>query len=186
LTDVAGRAPRAAVLDALAGEREPALRERLGADADDALSDALRDRARAWARAAGGGDEPLDLGDAAALAAAVADHDGPLLLVAPDVPALGRHHLDAVRDDLAAGVLLSIAATGDGTPFLIALSSPQPALLALVGAPFTDLLATAAQHDGELGMIRAERRLASIADAHALQADPLTPPPLRALLAPLS
>jgi hypothetical protein len=87
-----------------------------------------------------------------------------------------------VRDDLADGVLLSSAATGDGTPFLIALSHPAPELLALVGASFNDVLATAAQLGGALGMLRAERRLSSIGDVRALQADPLTPPDLRALL----
>ena len=107
------------------------------------------------------------------------------MIVAPDVPALADRHLAAARGDLAAGVLLSTAATGDGTPFLVALSTPAPDLLALVGAPFPDLLAAAARHGRELGMIRAERRLASVADARALQADPLTPPDLRALLAPL-
>jgi hypothetical protein len=107
------------------------------------------------------------------------------VLVAPDVPALGDHHLDAVRGDLAAGVLLSTAATGDGTPFLIALSSAAPELLALVGASFNDVLAAAAADGGgrELGMLRAERRLTTLGDARALLADPLTPPDLRALLA---
>jgi hypothetical protein len=33
-------------------------------------------------------------------------------------------------------------------------------------------------------MLRAERRLSSIGDVHALRVDPLTPPDLRALLAP--
>jgi hypothetical protein len=117
---------------------------------------------------------------------AVAGHDGPLLLVAPDVPALSAVHLAAVRDDLADGVLLSSAATGDGTPFLIALSHPTPELLALVGAPFNDILATAARLDGTLGMLRAERRLSSVGDARALQVDPITPPDLRALLTPAS
>jgi hypothetical protein len=106
------------------------------------------------------------------------------VLVAPDVPALGDHHLAAARGDLAAGVLLSTAATGDGTPFIVALSRPEPELLALVGAPFNELLATAVRLDGELGMIRAERRLATLADARSLLVDPLAPPDLRALLAP--
>ncbi|WCB92389.1 hypothetical protein DSM104299_01082 [Baekduia alba] len=134
---------------------------------------------------AGDGAEPLELADGAAVAAALGDHDGPLVMVASDVPALGLQHLEAVRGDLAAGVLLSTAATGDGTPFLVALSRPEPDLLGLIGAPFSDLLAAAAGHERELGMVRAERRLASIADARAVQADPLTSPALRALLAPL-
>lgn len=98
------------------------------------------------------------------------------------MPALGVHHLDAVRADLAAGVLISSAATGDGTPFLMALSTAEPDLLAAVGASFNDVLGLAAARGGELGMIRAERRLTTLADARALAVDPLTPPELRALL----
>jgi hypothetical protein len=176
---------RVVILDALAAPPAPDLRERLGDEGDAALRGALRERARVWAREAAGGAAPLELAEAAGLPAALAGHDGPVMLVAPDVPALSARHLAAARSDLAAGVLLSTAASGDGTPFLVALSRPESDLLALVGAPFTDLLAAAAQHGRELGMIRAERRLASLADARALQADPLTPPDLRALLAPL-
>jgi hypothetical protein len=161
------------------------LRERLGAEGADALSGALRDRALHWARrASDDGAEPLQLARADELPAALDGHAGPVVLVAPDVPALADHHLAAVRDDLAAGVLLSTAATGDGTPFIVALSRPAPELVALVGAPFNELLATAVRLDGELGMIRAERRLSTLADARALLADPLTPPDLRALLGP--
>ncbi|WP_027007935.1 hypothetical protein [Conexibacter woesei] len=140
----------------------------------------MRERALAWGRELGGGAEPLQVDDVAALAG-----DGPVVLVAPDVPALGAAHRDAIRADLAAGVLLSSAATGDGTPFLMALSTADPELLALIGVPFNDLVAAAMARGGELGMLRAERRLASIGDGHALLADPLTPPELRALLAPL-
>jgi glycosyltransferase A (GT-A) superfamily protein (DUF2064 family) len=130
----------------------------------------------------GDGAQPRELDDAAGLGDALADHDGPVVLVAPDVPALGEHHLQAVRGDLAAGVLMSMAATGDGTPFLVALSSAAPELLALVGASFNDTLALAAARGGELGMLRAERRLTTVGDARALLVDPLTSPELRGLL----
>jgi hypothetical protein len=179
-------APLAIVLDALAAPAEPALRAWLGPEADDALRTALREHALDWARAAGNGAEPLQLATAAELPAAVGDHDGPIILVAPDVPALSAVHLTALRDDLADGVLLSSGATGDGTPFLIALSHPEPELLALVGASFNDVMATAARLGGTLGMLRAERRLSSVGDARALLADPMTPPDLRALLTPLA
>ncbi|HWI73616.1 MAG TPA: hypothetical protein VNT55_16785 [Baekduia sp.] len=174
------------MLDALAAPCEPSLRARLGADRDDALRAAMRDHARAWARAAGGGAEPLEVAAVAELAAALAGISGPVVLIAPDVPALGDSHLAAIHDDLAAGVLLSSAATGDGTPFLIALSATTPDLLATAGATFNDVLAIAATRGRELGMLRAERRLSTIGDAHALLADPLTRPELRALLAPLA
>jgi hypothetical protein len=175
--------PRCVILDALAAPRRPDLRARLGADAHEALGDALRERTRAWARLAGHGAAPLELGAPDELPAALRGHTGPVVIVAPDVPALSEHHLAAAREDLAAGVLLSSAASGDGTPFLVVLSQPDPDLLALVGAPFNDLLAAAVRLGRELGMIRAERRLASLADARAVLADPLTPPELRALLA---
>jgi hypothetical protein len=174
------------VLASLAAPSEPSLRARLGAAADDALRAAVRDHAIAWARAAGGGAEPLHAATPADLPRALRGHDGPVLLVAPDVPALGDHHLAAARDDLAAGVLLSTAASGDGTPFLIALSSAEPDLLALAGSSFGDVLSAAAASGRELGMLRAERRLCTVGDARALLADPLTPPQLRALLAPLA
>jgi hypothetical protein len=141
----------------------------------------MRERALGWGREVGGGAEPLQVDDVGALAG-----DDALILVAPDVPALGAAHAAAIRSDLAAGVLLSSAATGDGTPFLMALSTADPELLGLVGAPFNDLVAAAMARGGELGMLRAERRLSSIGDGHALLADPLTPPELRALLAPLA
>jgi hypothetical protein len=174
-----------AVLDALGGARDPALAAALGAGAEEALRVALRRRTLAWAREAAGGGAVLEVSRADELAGALAGRPGPVLLVAPDVPALSAHHLAAVRDDLAAGVLLTSAPSGDGTPFLIALARPEPELLALVGAPFAEIARTAVALGGELGMLRAERRLASLADARALHADPLAPPELRDLLAAL-
>jgi hypothetical protein len=174
------------VLDALSAPREEALRAALGPDGDAALCAAMRERALAWGREIGGGAEPLQVEDVGQLDGDLAAAgDRPVVLVAPDVPALGAAHRDAIADDLAAGVLLSSAASGDGTPFLMALSSGDPELLALIGVPFNDLVAAALARGGELGMLRAERRLASIGDGRALLADPLTPPELRALLAPL-
>jgi hypothetical protein len=115
----------------------------------------------------------------------LAGHDGPVLLVAPDAPALGPHHLEGALDDLAAGVLFTSAPSGDGRPFLIGLARPEPRLLDVVGKPFDVAAATAVELGGELGLLRAERRLASLADAMALRADPLTPPALRDVLAVL-
>jgi hypothetical protein len=106
-----------------------------------------------------------------------------VLLCAPDVPGLSQHHREAALDDLAAGVMLSTAPSSDGTPFLVALARPEPQLFALVGARFDELAATAVALGGELGLLRAERRLASLADARALRADPLAPSELRELLA---
>jgi hypothetical protein len=169
------------VLSALAAPADAALRSALGPERFAALSAELRDRTLGWGRELGGGAEPLRADAVAELDGADLG-DGAVVLVGPDVPGLGAAHRDAIRADLAAGVLLSSAATGDGTPFLMALSTPDPELLALATAPFNDLVAAVLRRGGELGMLRAERRLTSVGDARALLADPLTPLELRALL----
>jgi hypothetical protein len=170
------------VLDALAAGENGELRAALGDERFARLQAALREHTRAWARAVAGGAEPLEAARRDELPDLLAGHDGPVLLVAPDVPALSEHHAQAARDDLAAGVLVATAASGDGTPFLVVLARPEPALLAAVGEPFDVLAGAALQQGGELGMLRAERRLASPADARALRADPLAPAELRELL----
>jgi hypothetical protein len=175
------------VLDALAGAAEPDLRARLGPELDDEVRRVLRVRALDWAREAGNNtNAPLELRRADELAPALAGHGGPVLLVAPDVPGLSAVHLAGALDDLRAGVLLSTAASDDGTPFLVALSRPDPRLLAVVGGSFEDVGGAAVALGGELGMLRTERRLTSVADARAVLADPLAPPELRALLAGLA
>jgi glycosyltransferase A (GT-A) superfamily protein (DUF2064 family) len=145
----------------------------------------LRERALAWARGAAGGAEPLQARRADDLPDLLAGHEGPVLLVAPDVPGLSGHHLAAVLDDLAAGVLMSSGPSGDGTPCVVALARAEPGLLALAGARFDQLAAAALELGGELGMLRAERRLVTVADALAIRADPQAPPELRDLLAVL-
>ncbi|HEU4975013.1 MAG TPA: hypothetical protein VFT50_07965 [Baekduia sp.] len=175
----------AVVLDALAGRRDPELRTRLGPELDDHVRRLLRDHALAWARAAGGGAPPLEARGVDQLPELVGGHAGPVLLVAPDVPGLSPTHLDAALDDVANGVLVATAPTSDGTPFLVVLARPEPALLRVVGAPFEELAATALELGGGLGMLRADRRLATVADARALRADPTAPPELRAALATL-
>jgi hypothetical protein len=174
------------VLDALAGASDPGLRTALGAAVEERVRAVLRQRAAAWARLAGAGAEPLTLSSPAELEPALAGHSGPVLLVAPDVPGLSEDHLDAALGDLAAGVLISSGASGDGSPFLIALAHADPRLLSLVGASFETVVATALELGGELGMLRAERRLVSVSDARAVRADPLAPPELRELLADLA
>ena len=170
------------VLDALAGPADPELRARIGPELHDHLRHVLRERTLAWARDAAGGAEPLEARRAEELEALLADHDGPVLLVAPDVPGLGAHHVVAARDDLDDGVLLSSAPATDGRPFLIALARPEPRLLALAGEPFDVLAGAARELGGDLGMLRPERRLASIGDARAMRADPMAPPELRDLI----
>ncbi|QEC47489.1 hypothetical protein FSW04_07790 [Baekduia soli] len=174
------------VLDALAAAPDPVLRDRLGPERHDWLDHLLRERALAWARRAGAGAEPLRARAAGELGALTAGHDGPVVLLAPDVPGLSEAHLAAARDDLAAGVLISTGPTGDGTPFLMVLGRPEPRLLALAGgATFDELVAAAVDVGGTLGMLRPERRLATLADARAIRADPLAPAELVEALAGL-
>ena len=175
----------ALVLDALAGPRDETLRAALGPELDDHLRTVLRRRALRWARAAAG----VGAGEArtaAELPGVLGDHDGPVLLAAPDVPGLGAHHVRAALGDLEAGVTFSFAPASDGSPFLLALARPDPDILARVGEPFETLAATAAAAGGAFGMLRNERRLATLADARAVRADPVAPAEVRDLLVALT
>ena len=108
-------------------------------------------------------------------AAALRGHDGPVLLVAHDVPALDARHAAAALGDLAEGLEVVYAPSMDGSPFLLALARPDPELLDLLGAGFDALAAVATARGGGIGMLRSERRLVSPADARALAADPAAP-----------
>lgn len=169
------------VLDALAAPEDQPLRAALGPEIADALREALLlravRRATEWA-----GAPVRRAAHARELPEVLDGHDGPVLLLAPDVPAAGAFHLGAALEDIEAGVQLSFAPGMDGRPFLIGLPRPDPALLALVAGPFESLAETARGVGGEVGMLRPERRLATVGDARALLADPLAAPELRALL----
>lgn len=114
--------------------------------------------------------------------AALHGHEGPVLLAAPDVPALGAHHAAAALADLAEGALAAFAPSTDGRPFLVALPRLDPELLDLALGPFEPLAAAALAAGGSLGMLRSERRLVTPGDARALAADPLAPAGLAAVL----
>jgi hypothetical protein len=146
----------------------------------------VRDRVLAWAREAAGGRDVPTVAGAADLESLLAGHDGPVMVVAPDVPGVGAHHTRAAREDIADGVLLTSAPATDGKPFLVALARPEPRLLPLIGQPFDVVYATAHELGGDFGMLRPERRLASLDDARALRADPLAPRELRDLLSDLA
>lgn len=122
---------------------------------------------------------------AAALREALIDHRGPVLLVAPDVPALGLKHLAAVRSDLADGVLVSVGPTNDSHLFLVALLHADPELLDAACTGFEALAPLVRDAGGALGMVRSERRLTTVGDARALLADPLASADVVAFLEPL-
>lgn len=172
------------VLDELAAPSDDALRGAIGPERHERLRALLRERTLAWAREAAGGAEPLEVAFGDELADRLGGESGPLLLVAPDVPGLSRAHAEGALGDLEAGVLLTTALSGDGSPFLVGLGRPEPELLAAIGDSFDALAATAVRLGGEVGMLRPERRLTTPADARALLADPTAPPELRELLSP--
>jgi hypothetical protein len=126
--------------------------------------------------------EPDGLPDA--LLAALASHEGPVLLVAPDVPRLDDRLAAAALGDLAAGCALTFAPATDARPFLLGLRSADPELLALVAGRGRrdEVLAAAIELGGEVGLLRSERRLVTPGDARALAIDPLAPPELAELL----
>jgi hypothetical protein len=173
--------PAALVVDALAAPADPALDEALGAGPAAALREALRGRALAWARAHAPALHAV-VPDAAAAVDALRSHEGPVLLVAPDVPGLDDRLAEAALADLRAGANLAMAPATDGRPFLVALATADPALVEQAAGGLQDREAAAALVGGEFGLLRSERRLVSPGDARAFSADPLTPPQIAALL----
>jgi hypothetical protein len=127
--------------------------------------------------------EPDALPDA--LLAALPSHEGPVLLVAPDVPRLDDRLAAAALADLAAGCALTFAPATDARPFLLGLRSAEPELLSLVATRGRrdEVLAAAIELGGEVGLLRSERRLVTTGDARALALDPLVPVELRRLAA---
>jgi hypothetical protein len=172
----------AVILGSLAAPEDPGLDELLGDDGARALRAELAARARRWASevAPGHAFEATTL-DAAR--AALHGHQGPVLLAAPDVPALDQRLARAALDDLAAGCDLALGAAHDARPYLLAVPRPDPELLALVERSLDGgILGAFAERGVTLGMLRHERRLASPGDARALAIDPMAPSDLVALL----
>ena len=154
------------VVDALGAPADPGLAELLGAERAARVGDALRDRARRWAAAV-----------------AVHGHTGPLLLAAPDVPALDVAVARVALEDLAAGCDIVLGVAHDALPYLVAMPRPDDELIALAASGFTGgVLQTFGDRGLTLGMLAHHRRLVTAGDARAFALDPLTPPDLAALL----
>jgi hypothetical protein len=144
----------------------------------------LRDRARRWA-AAVAPRHAYEATSLAAAAAAVHGHDGPLLLAAPDVPALDVAVARVALDDLAAGCDVVVGVAHDALPYLVAMPRPDDALIEFAGQGFAGgILPMFGERGLTLGMLAHHRRLASASDARAFALDPLTPPDLASLLPP--
>jgi hypothetical protein len=170
------------VVEALAAPADPELAVLLGDDGARRLAGALRARARAWATAVAPGNayEATSL-DAAAVA--VHGHEGPLLLAAPDVPALDVAVARVALDDLAAGCDVVLGVAHDALPYLVALPRPDDRLIEIASSGFTGgVLPRFGELGLSLGMLAHHRRLATAADARAFALDPLTPRDLAELL----
>jgi hypothetical protein len=146
----------------------------------------MRARARRWAAAVAPGRayEATSLG---AAGAAVHGHAGPLLLAAPDVPALDLDLARVALHDLAEGCDVVVGVAHDALPYLIALPRPDDALAELAAAGFAGgILPVFADRGLTLGMLPHHRRLASVQDARAYAVDPLTAADVAELLRPAS
>lgn len=207
---IMARAPRR-------GEVHRALEPLLGPDGCLALHVALLAQAAAWAREVAPGSvnvahEPPDggrdlrplVGPEATLfpqkgegiAARVADasarvftrHDGPLLIVWPDLPRLREEHAAAALDDLGAGCDVVLGPAIEGGLYLIGITRPVPKLFALPErtwrSPDAMTIGLSAIRDAELevGILRVERALHRPADVRAALADPLLPESLGRVL----
>jgi len=200
---IMARAPRR-------GEVHRALEPTLGVDRALALHVALLAHTAAWAHAVAPGSvnvahDPPDAGPevrplvgpdailfpqkgdgiAARLGEAVARvfarHEGPLLIVWPDLPRLRDDHAEAAMGDLEAGCDVVLGPAIDGGLYLVAVARPMPRLFALPEqiwrSPDAMAIGLSAARDAELevGILRAERTLHRPADVRAMLADPLVP-----------
>jgi glycosyltransferase A (GT-A) superfamily protein (DUF2064 family) len=117
-----------------------------------------------------------------------AAHDGPVIVVGTDQPALGPAHAWAALDDLRDGVDVVLGPATDGGYYLIAARELHPAIFAIEpeawGGPRVMALTLAAIVDAGLSMgwLRSERDLDEPADAAALLADPCAPADITELL----
>ena len=143
---------------------------------------ALRARARRWA-AEIAPEHAFEATSVEAAVVAVHGHPGPLLLAAPDVPALDLPVARQALADLAAGCDVVIGVAHDALPYLVAVPRPDDDLIDLAAAGFAGGVLQAFSDRGlTLGMLAHHRRLATAADARAFALDPLTPPDIAALL----
>lgn len=172
----------AVVLGALAAPHDPELEGLLGAAAVQELREVLVARARRWA-AAVAPDLAFEATTAGAAAAALHDHDGPVLLASWDVPGLSASLAAAALEDLRDGTVMTFAPATDGRPFLVGLPRMDEEVVGLLDTSPERVMAHFADREGGFGMLPHERRLVSAGDAHALAADPLAPADLLEVLA---
>ena len=118
---------------------------------------------------------------AAAIAAALEDHGGPVLLIGVDAPQLTAAHAEMALGDLRSGCDVTFGAATDGGWYLVGVRERNDQVFALPsdawgGPDVLRLSLEAAARAGlELGMLRAERDLDEPDDVRALLIDPLAP-----------
>lgn len=124
-----------------------------------------------------------------AAAFAAFEPGAPLLLAGEATVRLGPGHAADALSDLAQGSDVSFGPAHDGGYYLLALARPAPSLFELPaqtwGGPLVlpRTIEAAAKLGLAGGLLRMERQLVTPADAMALLVDPLTPAPIRDLLA---
>lgn len=123
-----------------------------------------------------------------AVARVFARHEGPLLIVWPDLPRLRLGHARGALDDLRAGCDVVLGPAVDGGFYLIGINRPLPRLFALPEnawrSPDAMTIGLAAARDAglEIGLLKPERALHRPADVRAALADPLLPAELGRVL----
>ena len=159
------------------------LDEALGAERAAAVRRLLHERALAWARQVGR-VEVVPAGVELATAATRAGDGGRLLIVWPVLAEWDPGHAAAAIGDLDDGCGVSVGPVFDGGLYVLALARPMPELLALELGPEAMSQALAAVHTAglEVGLMRSERGLSTVADVRAALADPLLDGELRRLL----
>jgi glycosyltransferase A (GT-A) superfamily protein (DUF2064 family) len=188
-------APPAVLVIANAARPRPELAELaelVGAERVAELDRLLLRRAMDWAEEVSPGgvrraDDSEALGDA--VARAFGETRGqPVLVVWPALPRWRAEHADGVLDDLREGCVASVGPIFDGGLYMLALTRPLPALVALPADTWDSpdamgLVLGAINEAGvAVGLLRAERGLRRPADVRAALADPLLDAELRALL----
>ena len=119
-----------------------------------------------------------------------AHHEGPVIVVWPDLPRLRPDHGTAALGDLEAGCGLVLGPVIGGGLYLIAIDRPQPKLFALPEQAWrgrdvmTMGLAAAREAGLEVGILRAERALQRPSDLRAARVDPTLPPEIGRILGP--
>jgi glycosyltransferase A (GT-A) superfamily protein (DUF2064 family) len=108
-------------------------------------------------------------------------HQGPLLVVWPDLPRLRPEHAAAALDDLEAGCDLVLGPVIGGGLYMVGIGRPQPKLFSLPEqawrGPDVMTMGLAAARDAglEVGILRTERALHRPGDLRAALADPTLP-----------